>query len=249
MIFLGSNSALSIWVDVCKRTNIQITGIIDSDYWGNTDSICDVPVIGSEKDMESVLERFCPAIGQPPKKMWCNRFFIATNWDPSGLNKEITERDNKKRQMFVDLVEQYNLPLGNIIDPTAVVMEGVELGGGNYVGAGAIIESNAQIGKHTQIWHQCIVGHDMKIGNDCVLNRRATIWGGNMGNHSYISLGSTYGGNYKTSYIGNNVFIHPGIAVAGRPLEDGEVVTIREQLKNRRRTQVIGGYDTEALDN
>lgn len=243
MIFLGSNSALGIWVDVCKRANIPIQGILDSDYWGNTDSICGIPVIGSEKD---ILNWYVD-IGTPGKKMWTSKFFVATNWDPSGLNKEVTERDNQKRQMLIDLVAEHQAPLQNIIDPTAIVPESVTLGGGNYIGAGAVIEPNAKIGKHTQIWYQCIVGHEVEIGEDCVLNRRATIWGANMGNHSYISLGSTYGGNYKTSSIGNNVFIHPGIAIAGRPIEDGEVVTIREQLKNRRRTQVIGGYDTESL--
>lgn len=243
MIFVGSNSALGIWVDVCKRANIPITGILDSDYYGNTESICGVPVIGSEKDIGSWYKE----IGTSGRKMWCNSFFVATNWDPSGHNKEITERDNQKRQMLIDLLEEHQAPLANIIDPLAVVPDSVKLGGGNYIGAGAVIEPNAKIGKHTQIWYQCIVGHDIEIGEDCVLNRRATIWGADMGNHSYISLGSTYGGNYKTSRIGNNVFIHPGIGITGRPIEDGEVVTIREQLKNRRRTQSIGAYDGEAI--
>ena len=244
MIFLGSNSAISIWVEVCERANIPVTGIIDSDYYGNTESICGIPVI----DREENLGNYKKKLGTSSSKIWTNSFFLATNWDPSGINKEVTERNNEKRERLKALLEQFpDIPLKNIIDPLAVVPKDVELGGGNYIGAGAVIEPGAKIGKHTQIWYQCIVGHDVEIGEDCVLNRRATLWGANMGNHSYISLGSTYGGNYKDSYIGDNVFIHPGIAIAGRPIEDGETVTIREQLKNRRRTQVIGGYDTEAI--
>jgi len=239
MIFLGSNSALGIWVDVCQRANIPVTGIMDSDYYGNTDSICGIPVIDTEENIENYYNK--------KLRLWTNSFFIATNWDPSGLNKEVTERDNQKRQRLIELAEKHQVRLQNIVDPLAVVPDSVELGGGNYIGAGAVIEPNAKIGKHTQIWYQCIVGHDIEIGEDCVLNRRATIWGADMGNHSYISLGSTYGGNYKTSRIGNNVFIHPGIGITGRPIEDGEVVTIREQLKNRRRTQSIGAYDSESL--
>jgi hypothetical protein len=68
-----------------------------------------------------------------------------------------------------------------------------------------------------------------------------------MGNHVYLSIGAIYGGNYKDSYIGDNAFIHPGLAVAGRPIKEGETVTIREQLRQRR-TQTVGSYDTESLD-
>ena len=51
---------------------------------------------------------------------------------------------------------------------------------------------------------------------------------------------------YKDSYIGDNAFIHPGLAVAGRPIKEGETVTIREQLRQRR-TQTVGAVDGENL--
>ena len=243
MIFLGSNSALGIWVDVCKRAGITITGIVDSDYYGNTESIKGVPVIGSEKDMDAVIDLAQAKL--PGRTIWKDKFFIATNWDPSRRD-EVTLRNNTKRQTFVDLAEQYNLPLGNIIDPLAVVPSDVKLGGGNYVGAGVVVEPEVKIGKHTQLWYQTIVGHGVEIGNDCVLQRRAGIWGGNMGNHVYLSIGAIYGGNYEDSFIGDNAWIHPGLAVAGRPIKEGETVTIREQVRQRR-TQTVGGFDDEVL--
>lgn len=240
MIFLGTNSALGIWIDVCKRANIPVTGIIDSDYYGNTDSICGIPVIDTEDNIENYYNKKI--------RMWTNSFFIATNWDPSGLNKEVTERDNQKREKFKELVNRYpDIRLQNIVDPLAVVPDSVELGGGNYIGAGAVIEPEVKIGKHTQVWYQTIIGHGVEIGEDCTLQRRSGIWGGNMGNHVYLSIGAIYGGNYKDSYIGDNAWIHPGLAVAGRPIKEGETVTIREQLRQRR-TQTVGSYDTEALD-
>lgn len=237
MIFLGSNSALGIWVDVCKRANIPITGVIDSDYYGNTDSICGVPVIDTEDNIENYYNKKI--------RMWTNSFFIATNWDPSNL---LPERDNEKREKFKEIINRYpDIRLQNIIDPLAVVPKDVELGGGNYIGAGAVIEPEVKIGRHTQVWYQTIIGHGVEIGEDCTLQRRSGIWGGNMGNHVYLSIGAIYGGNYKDSYIGDNAWIHPGLAVAGRPIKEGETVTIREQLRQRR-TQTVGSYDTEALD-
>jgi len=237
MIFLGSNSALGIWVDVCKRANIPITGVIDSDYYGNTDSICGVPVIDTEDNIENYYNKKI--------RMWTNSFFIATNWDPSNL---LPERDNEKREKFKEILNRYpDIRLQNIIDPLAVVPKDVELGGGNYIGAGAVIEPEVKIGRHTQVWYQTIIGHGVEIGEDCTLQRRSGIWGGNMGNHVYLSIGAIYGGNYKDSYIGDNAWIHPGLAVAGRPIKEGETVTIREQLRQRR-TQTVGSYDTESLD-
>lgn len=236
MIFLGSNSAMGIWVDVCKRANIPIQGIIDSDYYGNTDSICGIPVIDKEENLGNYYSE--------KLRLWNNSFFIATNWDPSTL---LPERDNQKREKFKKILEQHpDIRLQNIIDPLAVVPKDVELGGGNYIGAGAVIEPGVKIGKHTQIWYQTIVGHETEIGEDCVLQRRSGIWGGNMGNHVYLSIGSIYGGNYKDSYIGDNAWIHPGLAVAGRPIKEGETVTIREQLRQRR-TQTVGAVSGENL--
>lgn len=242
MIFLGSNSAMSIWVEVCKRANIPIQGIIDSDYYGNTDSICGIPVI----DKEENLENYKRTLGTSSSKIWTNSFFVATNWDPSRRD-DVTQRNNEKRERLKALLEQFpDIPLKNIIDPLAVVPKDVELGGGNYIGAGAVIEPGVKIGKHTQIWYQTIVGHETEIGEDCTLQRRSGIWGGNMGNHVYLSIGAIYGGNYKDSYIGDNAFIHPGLAVAGRPIKEGETVTIREQLRQRR-TQTVGAVDGENL--
>lgn len=239
MIFLGSNSALGIWVDVCKRANIPIQGIIDSDYYGNTDSICGVPVIDTEENIENYYNKKI--------RMWTNSFFIATNWDPSRRD-DVTLRNNDKREKFKEIVNRYpDIRLQNIVDPLAVVPDGVELGGGNYIGAGAVIEPEVKIGRHTQVWYQTIIGHGVEIGEDCTLQRRSGIWGGNMGNHVYLSIGAIYGGNYNDSYIGDNAWIHPGLAVAGRPIKEGETVTIREQLRQRR-TQTVGSYDTEALD-
>jgi len=238
MIFLGSNSALGIWVDVCQRANIPVTGIMDSDYYGNTDSICGIPVIDTEENIENYYNK--------KLRLWTNSFFIATNWDPSGLNKEVTERDNQKRQRLIELAEKHQVRLQNIVDPLAVVPDSVELGGGNYIGAGAILEPNVKLGRYTQVWYQAIVGHEVEVGQDCVLNRRIGVWGTNIGNHVYMGIGSVYGGNYRDSHIGDGAWIHPGLAVAERPIKEGETVTIREQLRQRR-TQTIGAYDTEAL--
>ena len=240
MIFLGCNNAIGIWKNVLVRQGIYPKGIVDSDYYGNTKRYAGIPVIGTEEDMEQVIDyaKFSPD-NSGDHKLWHSHFFIGTNWDPSPLNgQEIRDRNNAKRQKLIDIAEKYNLPMGSIIDPTAIVPNSVKLGRGVYIGAHAILEPRVRVGDYTQIWYQSAIGHDTKIGRDCVLQRRTGLWGANMGDHSYMSIGSVYAGNYKTSKIGNNAWIHPGIAVQTRDIADGETVTIREQFK--RRAQPVG---------
>ena len=240
MIFLGCNNAIGIWKDCLKRMGITPKGIVDSDYYGNTKRYAGIPVIGTEEDMESVIDyaKFSTA-DDGNNTTWHSHFFIGSNWDPSLLNgQEIRDRNNAKRQKLIDIAEKWNLPMGSIIDPTAIVPNSVKVGKGVYIGAGAVIEPQVTMGDYTQIWYQSIVGHKVKIGRDCVLQRRAGLWGAEVGDHVYMSIGSVYGGNYNTSKIGNNAWIHPGIAVQTRDIAENETVTIREQFK--RRAQPVG---------
>ena len=241
MIFLGCNNAIGIWKNVLVRLGMYPKGIVDSDYYGNTKRYAGIPVIGSEDNIEEVIEKYAKFSPDDSgnHKLWHTHFFIGTNWDPSGfLGKDLRDRNNAKRQKLIDIAEQYNLPMGSIIDPTAIVPNSVKLGKGVYIGAGAVIEPQVTIGDYTQIWYQTIIGHKTKIGQDCVLQRRAGIWGADMGDHVYMGIGSVYAGNYSTSKIGNNAWIHPGIGVHTREIAEGETVTIREQFK--RRAQPVG---------
>ena len=53
LIFLGSNSALWFISDICRRHNIKVHGIIDSDYFGNKAHLDNIPVIDSELVFEN----------------------------------------------------------------------------------------------------------------------------------------------------------------------------------------------------
>lgn len=239
MIFLGCNRNIGLWKNVLVRQGVYPTGIVDSDYYGNVKKYRGIPVIGTEHNIEEVIDKYAKfsTDGTGRDKLWCSHFFIGTNWDPSSLDDpQERERDNAKRQKMIDIAEKYKLPMGSIIDPTAIIPSSVKLGKGVYIGAQTILEPGVKIGDYTQVWYQSAIGHDTKIGRDCVLQRRTGIWGSTMGDHVYMSIGSVYAGNYKTSKIGNNAFIHPGIAVQGREIAEGEVVTVRTQL--RRRTHI-----------
>ena len=65
LVFLGSSSNLELWVELAERAGVTIIGIIDSDYFGNTDNIAGIPIIGAT---HSEIERAAKAC--PCKERW-----------------------------------------------------------------------------------------------------------------------------------------------------------------------------------
>ncbi len=57
------------------------------------------------------------------------------------------------------------VPLANIIDPSAVVGDDVELAGGAILFAGAICTTNVRVGRHSHLNCGAIASHDCRIGD------------------------------------------------------------------------------------
>jgi acetyltransferase-like isoleucine patch superfamily enzyme len=161
LIFLGSNLAIEIFSEICAENNIEIHGIIDSDYYSNTEKLCGIPVIDSEA-----------SFSDPVKLKYYKEnfnFFCAVNWLP--MLDPIATRNRIKRQHLIDLIDQYELSCINIIDRRAKVSKTAKLGKGIFVAEFTTIEPNSTINDFTNIWTQSIIGHDSKIGRNCVIQR------------------------------------------------------------------------------
>jgi len=206
IIFLGTNSNLIQYVDICNLNNVGIEGIIDCDYFGNTESIDTVPVIDSEElaDFKKLAEDF--------------DFFIASN--PVIENP----RDYSKRQKFLKLVANYNLPCANIIDPVSRIGSLAMLGKGIFVGYSVSISSHTVIGDHCQFHGHSIVGHHSKIGDNVVVQRKGMIGSGSVvGENTFIGVNSLCH-KMPGIQIGKNVIVHPGVTVM-RDIEDSEFIS------------------------
>ena len=92
LVFLGASANISIYAETASRQGIAIAGIVDQDYFGNTNAICDIPVIGSEETFfnSNYNDYF---------------IFIGTNWSPHSDHA----RDKKKRLNFIKLIKQFNI--------------------------------------------------------------------------------------------------------------------------------------------
>lgn len=206
LIFLGTNSVLERYIEACERQDQPIAGIIDSDWYGNKDTFCDLPVL----DSESVFD------ADPNKYRDCV-FFIGVNWNPDA------GRDIGKRKMFIDLVKRHKLACINLIDPTSYVSRYCSLGQGVFIGANCYLEPRSVISDFVSIYGGNCVGHDSVIGENTVLQREVTVHA-KIGTNSYIGIGSFVirDGEVK---IGNNVVVAPCLHVV-RDVKDNEHVRL-----------------------
>lgn len=218
LIFLGHSLQVLDFVDLCDRLGITIAGIIDSDYYTNTNEKDGIPIIGSEltANFNSLKETY--------------DFFIGVNPVPT------VSRNINKRLHYIDIVDQYKLPCANLIDPDTRVNSRAVLGKGIYIGAYSVIGPYVVIKDHVQVCPTVGIGHHAVIGQNVILQRRSTVIStADIGDNTYVGLSAKLlkPDNMK---VGKNSLIHPGVTVM-RDIADNEVVSLTG--KNTRKI-----YDT-----
>lgn len=205
LVFLGTNSNLIQYVDICQLNQIPIHGVIDNDYFGNTASLDGVPVIGTEQSVcfQTMAKDF--------------DFFVAANPVPEN------PRDVNKRKKFIALLEQHNIQCANIIDPGSRISSMASIGHGTFIGFGASISGHTTIGNYCQFHAQSIVAHHCRVGNNVTLQRKAMIGtGSTVGDNAFIGVNSLCH-RLPGLTIGKNAVIHPGVTVM-RDVQDTEYV-------------------------
>ena len=167
LILLGTNVALYKQIEVCENTGIEIAGIIDSDYFGNTEKFCGQNVIDTEESFKDLAklsfykENF--------------NFFCAVNWSPELQPVQI--RNREKRKKLIDMIDNLELNCINIIDKFARVSKYAKLGKGCFIDGNAMVEPEAVIGDFVSLYANCEVGDHANIGRNCVLQRGSAVAG------------------------------------------------------------------------
>jgi carbonic anhydrase/acetyltransferase-like protein (isoleucine patch superfamily) len=178
LILLGSNSVLYKQIEVCEDNGIEIAGIIDSDYFGNTERLCDLPIIDTEK-----------SFNDPVKLNFYKQnfnFFCATNWVP--FKDPVSIRNKEKRKNLIDMIDLLELDCINLIDKFARVSKYAKLGKGCFIDGNAMIEPGCIIHDFVNIYANCEVGDNANIGRNSVMQRGAGVGGGvTLENEVYFS--------------------------------------------------------------
>lgn len=212
-------------MDLCSFYNIEIAGIIDNDYWGNTADLSGIPVIDTETSFDD------------PVKLQHYRdnynFFCATNWAPE--SDAVTVRNKNKRMQLIDLLDQHQLDCISLIDPSARISSSATIEPGVYIDAFVLIETSAEIHKHAHVYAFTGIGHHTIVMRNCVIQRHCSIAG------DCVFEPNTYVGTavkaLKTGAVfGSNTFIHEAVYIRRGTVSNE---TVKFNGNNMSRVEII----------
>jgi sugar O-acyltransferase (sialic acid O-acetyltransferase NeuD family) len=131
--------------------------------------------------------------------------------DPASFEIICTIGVPQLRRRMVEWATNRGLRFGNVIHPTVVMTQYVQLGEGVIITAGNIITNNIVIGSHVILNLDCTVGHDTIIGDFCTINPGVHISGRvKMGQGVYVGTGAVVN---DTLSIGEWTIIGAGAVV------------------------------------
>ena len=207
LIIIGASSNILTYVETANRQGISVVGIMDDDYT-STNNFNGVPIIGTEKNLESFdLNNFS--------------FFIGTNWSPHAVH----DRDRLKRNNFIRLIASYNLNVINLIDPSASVSKYASLGYGIFIGANAIIEANCSIDNYAQIFYNVSIGYGSNIGENTSIQNNSVLVA-NIGKNTFIGMSTKIFPYFSSGYIqvGDHAVVYPNLSVHNN-LDNNTILT------------------------
>ena len=227
LIFLGSSLPITMFVEAAEHMGYTVHGIIDKDYYGNTEQLWDIPVIDSEDSFDDAemlayyRENFV--------------FFCVVN--PLPMKDPVSTRNREKRHRFIDLIREHRLETVTLISKTVSISPNSTLGTNVFVGNFITIEPHVTVGDFTNLWGLTVIGHHTQIGENTCIQRHSDVFGGcKIGNNVHLS---GQAGLIHDITIGDGAWIHPGIRVA-RDIEPGEIVG--NTRESRRKTSPFDEY-------
>lgn len=188
VIIIGSSGHAKVIIDaINKGGHSQVVGLID-DFREVGETTLNIPVIGKVNDIEAHKELNCGWI--------------------------IGIGDNKQRHRVFSKLMELRLNYINVIHPSAIIGNDVNIGIGNFIAAGTIINSGTSIGNH------CIVNTGAQLDHDNTL-------------HDFVSIApkAALAGNVtieRGSYIGMGANVIEKITVARQTVIGAGSVVIND---------------------
>lgn len=219
LIFLGSSYTMYKLTEICDNSDIKIQGIIDTDYYGNTEHICDIPVIDNESGLKDNLAYYKDNFN----------FFCAVNWTPEPDPAIV--RNRQKRNQLLSLIDEYQLNCISIVNHTAQVSKHSIIGRGVYLDAHVLIEPKVTVGDYTSIFYNSSIGHHSIIQRNCVFQRQSILMGDNLAEEEVyfspavkaLKNGAIFG---RGSWIQEAIYIRRGTV-------PGEIVSLNGENMRR----------------
>lgn len=184
---IGAGQTGRLLAEIVRRIpSLDCVGILDRDPALHGMSFYDVPVLGSEDELESYVGKVdgaLPVVG------------------------DLTARLRLYRRC-----KALGFSLPNIIEPSVVASSDVVYGEGIFVSMNTAILTNVTIGDYAFIGTGCNILHDTTIGRNCVIGGGSVIGATvTVGNNVSFGTGVTVASGSKR--IGDNVAVAAGAVI------------------------------------
>ena len=212
LIFVGSRNDISRAAQIADLNNIEILGILDHHYYGNTDSLSTIPVIGDE--------RWLLDTNNTQAQQWLQTcdFFQANYWNGSqAVGNEVDIHALRKQR--ISILEESNANVINLIHPGAKI-EGLysKYSCDFKLGRGIIIHDNCwislsdiSIADYCQIELGTNLAHNTHIGKNTAIAPWVTLSNHHIGSDCFIGMHSKSNmiavHRHDVLKIGNNVTV------------------------------------------
>ncbi len=205
IIIIGAGGFAKEVIWLIERINMyskiyNIIGIVDDFY--EQESLCDLPILGGIDYIDTIDSNtdICIAIGNGPL-----------------------------RESIVSNISNTNISFPNLIDPSVIMSNKVNLGAGNIICAGCILTVDINIDNFNIINIDTTVGHDVIINDYCT-----------------ILPSSNISGNVKLSnnvMIGTGTQVIQGVEIKENCIIGAGAVVIRDTDEN----STYGGVPSKKL--
>jgi len=205
LIFVGSRSNILQLAITASKLGRTILGILDYQYYNNTDNIDGIPVIGDERWLLDSTNQ------QAQDWLKTCDFFVATFATGEQLDKNNGANREALRYQRINLLDQVNANVANLIDPDSDLFKNlnniysrIKLGKGIFIANSVDVSmSTVNIGDYATIEPQAFIGHHVCIGRNVTIAPVSKIFSCSIGDNSIIGMYSytqCYGLSRKDHY-------------------------------------------------
>lgn len=219
---VGYRAGLDSLIDIAESSGVEIAGIFDKYFYGNTESADGIPFIGNEEEItEEDIKRF--------------DFVLSSNYVGHINIKNFEHNGDNLRKRRIRLFKERKLPMANLIHPSSYVSTKT------YVGSSVIIARDCYVRAKSHISDFCFldsgsaIAHDVKLGENVVMTPYSFVAGFiDVGDNVMIGAGSKIVNGYadRKLTVGKNVKIMAGSTVL-RDVPDDKFVTNTGRILRR----------------
>ena len=219
---VGHRAGMDLIIDITDAMGLEIAGIFDKYFYGNTDSTEDIPFIGNEEEItEDDIEKY--------------NFVLTSNYVGHAKLTNYEHNGDNLRRRRIKIFKDRNLPTANLIHPNSYVGDKTHIGSSVIIGRDCYVRANSHIGDFCFLDSGAAVAHDVHLGENVIITPYSFVAGFvNIGNNVMIGAGSKIVNGYsdRSLNIGDDVKVMAGSTVF-KDVPEGKFVTNTGKILRR----------------